>query len=134
MNSYETHSLLQEVSKLSNQGTPVASAASSAGRLRTAALITPQPTVDLALLSGSLLHLDLCINVPFPLLSLFSFLFLLSWRCWTQNVDESDHGDALRASGFFVVRCHCSATPVGNKDTAVATHLHCRTSFYGRFF
>lgn len=64
----------------------MASAAYSAGRLRTAAHITPQPTVDLALLSGSLLHLDLCINVPLTLHPLFfpfsSLLAMLDTECW----------------------------------------------------
>lgn len=42
---------------------PLGTDAYSAGSLHAAAHTTPHPTTDLVLLSGSLLHLDLCINV-----------------------------------------------------------------------
>lgn len=78
----------------------------SAGRLCAAAHTTPQPTADIVLLSGSLLHLDLCINLLLclPPFSLSSFLFFpLPWRWWTQNVDANDHSDGLGASVLLCV-------------------------------
>lgn len=131
-NSHETQFVRLEELELSNQRAvllPLGAAAYSAGRLRAAAHTSPQPTTDLVLLSGSLLHLDLCINVLLclPPLSLsrslshaLSFPFSpppLSRWSRTLHVDESDHSDGSGAS-VFVVCCHRSATAVSDFDTA----------------
>lgn len=77
-------------------------AASSAGSAAAAAA-----TADLVLLSGSLLHLDLCIN------------FLLSPRCGGRRMlMRVIAATTLWGGASFAVHCHCSATPVSDLDTA----------------
>lgn len=75
-------------------------AASSAGSAAAA-------TADLVLLSGSLLHLDLCIN------------FLLSPRCGGRRMlIRAIAATTLWGGAGFAAHCHCRATPVSDLDTA----------------
>lgn len=84
-----------------------------------ASRVTLTQLCDLVLLSGSLLHLDLCINVLLwlpPLFLSLSPLVVVSTECWWEWSQRRLQGICL------VERCHCSDTLVSFGTLCLTGH------------